>query len=250
MNVSVKKGLFFGIGLGSMLGLAAQQKTTAPAKKPAATAAKPAAAKPAPAGPVLKTSLDSMSYAIGMLDGNFFKMQGISQVNASLLGRGFDDMLKSKPLMTPEQADQLIRRELQRMSRMKIQPNIEEGQKFLAECAKRPEVKQTPSGLMYEVIRDGTGPQPADTNTVKVHYDGFLSNGKKFDSSRDRGEPATFPLNQVIRGWTEGLQLMKVGGRYKLYVPYQLGYGEQGAGDAIPGGCTLVFDIELLEIVK
>lgn len=250
MTVSVKKGLFFCISLGSMLGLSAQQKTTAPAKKPATTAAKPASAKPAPAGPVLKTSLDSMSYAIGMLDGNFFKMQGISQVNASLLGRGFDDMLKSKPLMTPEQADQLIRRELQRMSRLKIQPNIEEGQKFLAACAKRPEVKQTPSGLMYEVIREGTGAQPADTNTVKVHYEGFLANGKKFDSSRDRGEPATFPLNQVIRGWTEGLQLMKVGGRYKLYVPYQLGYGEQGAGDAIPGGSALVFDVELLEIVK
>jgi FKBP-type peptidyl-prolyl cis-trans isomerase len=245
----MKKGLLCFVCLGSAMGLSAQQKTTAPARKPAPTATKAAPVKPAPAGPVLKTSLDSMSYAIGMLDGNFFKMQGVTQVNASLLGRGFDDMINSKPLMSPEQADQLIRRELQRMSRLKIQPNIEAGQKFLAECAKRGEVKSTASGLMYEVIREGNGARPADSNTVKVHYDGFLANGVKFDSSRDRGEPATFPVNQVIKGWTEGLQLMKVGGRYKLYIPYQLGYGEQGAGDGIPGGSALVFDIELIEIV-
>jgi FKBP-type peptidyl-prolyl cis-trans isomerase len=246
----MKKGLLCCALLGSAMGLAAQQKTTVPAKKPVTTAAKQAPAKPAPAGPVLKTSLDSMSYAIGMLHGNFFKMQGVTQVNASLLGRGFDDMINSKPLMSPEQADQLIRRELQRMSRMKIQPNIEEGQKFLAECAKRGEVKKTPSGLMYEVIKEGTGPHPADSNTIKVHYDGYLWNGRKFDSSRDRGEPIVYPLNQMIRGWIEGIPLMTVGSRYKFYIPYQLGYGEQGSGDAIPGGSALIFDVELLEIVK
>jgi FKBP-type peptidyl-prolyl cis-trans isomerase len=191
-----------------------------------------------------------MSYAIGMLDGNFFKMQGLNKVNPSLLGRGFEDIINGKPLMSPEQADMLIRRELQKMARQKVQPNIEEGQKFCAENAKRKEVKQTSSGLQYEVIKEGTGPQPTDTNTVKVHYDGYLLNGKKFDSSRDRGEPLVYPLNQLIRGWVEGVQLMKVGSRYKFYIPYQLGYGEQGSGEAIPGGSLLIFDMELLEIVK
>ena len=248
MNVSVKKVFAFGISVMSILTADAQQKTAAPAKKPATTAVKPAPVKPA--APAIKTSLDSMSYAIGMLDGNFFKMQGLTEVNAALLGKGFEDILKNKPMMSPDQADLIIRRELQRMARIKIQPNIDEGQKFLAENAKRKEVKQTASGLQYEVITEGTGPQPAYTDTVKVHYDGYLINGRKFDSSRDRGEPTVYPLNQFIRGWSEGLQLMKVGSRYKFYVPYQLGYGEQGAGESIPGGSTLVFDVELLDIVK
>ncbi|MCU0380193.1 MAG: FKBP-type peptidyl-prolyl cis-trans isomerase [Chitinophagaceae bacterium] len=251
MKVSAKIGWCMVICLGTTGSLLAQQKTTAPAKKPATATAKPATtAKPAPAAPVLKTPIDSMSYAIGMLDGNFFKMQGVTEVNASLLGRGFEDMIRNKPLMTPEQADMLIRRELQKMSRKKIQPNIDEGLKFCAENAKRKEVKQTASGLQYEVITEGTGPQPTDTNTVKVHYDGFLLNGKKFDSSRDRGEPTVYPLNQFIRGWVEGIQLMKTGSRYKFYIPYQLAYGEQGAGENIPGGSTLIFDVELIEIVK
>lgn len=230
-----------------------QTKTTAPAKK-TATPAKPAAkAKPAaPAGasvPVLKDSKDSMSYAIGMLDGNFFKMQGITEVNAQLLGRGFDDILKGKAIMTPEQADMLIRNELKKMARKKNQPQIDEGNKFLAENAKRKEVKQTESGLQYEVLQEGSGPKPVATDRVKVHYEGFLLNGKKFDSSRDRGEPAVFGLNEVIRGWTEGVGLMPVGSKYKLYIPYQLAYGEQGQGE-IPGGATLVFEVELIEIVN
>jgi FKBP-type peptidyl-prolyl cis-trans isomerase len=110
-------------------------------------------------------------------------------------------------------------------------------------------VKETASGLQYEVIRQGTGPMPKDTNTVKVHYTGTLINGTKFDSSRDRGEPAQFPLNAVIRGWTEGVQLMPVGSLYKFYIPYQLAYGTQGSPPVIPGGATLIFEVELLEIV-
>jgi FKBP-type peptidyl-prolyl cis-trans isomerase len=223
---------------------------TKPAAKPA-TPAKPAAAAAKPAAPALKTTLDSMSYAIGMLDGNFFKQQGLTQVNASLLGKGFQDILKGNTILTPEQADGVIRRQLQALSRTKIQPVIDEGRKFLAENAKKPGVKQTASGLQYEVITEGTGEQPKDTNTVKVHYDGFLLNGTTpFDSSRERGEPATFPLNAVIRGWTEGVQLMKTGARYKFWIPFELGYGEQGAGEKIPGGSVLMFDVELIEIVK
>ena len=115
---------------------------------------------------------------------------------------------------------------------------------------KRDGVKVTPSGLQYEVLKLGTGPKPADTSTVKVHYEGFLINGKKFDSSRDRGEPISFALNQVIKGWTEGVQLMPVGSRFKFYIPYTLGYGEQGAGGSIPGGAALIFDVELIDIVN
>lgn len=240
--------------LGGMTVSASAQTKPAPVKPSAAKpAAKPTAAvKPAakPAAPALKTTLDSMSYAIGMLDGNFFKQQGLTQVNAAMLGKGFQDILKGNTILTPEQADGVIRRQLQALSRVKIQPVIDEGRKFLAENAKKPGVKQTASGLQYEVITEGTGEQPKDTNTVKVHYDGFLLNGTKFDSSRDRGEPATFPLNAVIRGWTEGVQLMKTGSRYKFWIPFELGYGEQGAGEKIPGGSVLMFDVELMEIVK
>lgn len=230
-----------------LAGLNAQTKPVPKvAPKPAA---KPVvAAKPAPVP--LKTTLDSVSYAIGMLDGNFFKQQGLTQINGTMMGKGFTDVIKGPTLMTPEQADQLIRRQLQSLSKKKIQPTIDAGQQFMTQNAKKPGVFQTASGIQYEILTKGTGPQPKDTNTVKVHYEGFLLNGTKFDSSRDRGEPATFPLNGVIKGWTEGVQLMNAGSRYKFYIPYQLGYGEQGAGEKIPGGSLLIFDVELLEIVK
>jgi FKBP-type peptidyl-prolyl cis-trans isomerase len=223
---------------------------TKPAAKTAAKVPpKPpiAAAKPAP---VLKNALDSMSYAIGLLDGNFFKSQGIKNVNPAVLAKGFNDALGGAPLMTPEQADQCVRREMQKQAVEKIKPTILEGEKFLLANAKKAGVKTTASGLQYEVLQEGTGAKPKDTNTVKVHYEGFLLNGMRFDSSKDRGQPAEFPLNQVIRGWTEGVQLMSVGSKYKFYIPYQLGYGEMGSGETIPGGSVLIFDVELIEIVK
>jgi FKBP-type peptidyl-prolyl cis-trans isomerase len=232
-------------------------KTVAPAVKAAppkaTTAAKPVA-KAVPAKPaiVLKTAEDSMSYSIGVLDGNFFKSQGIEKINSTVLAAGFADALKGKPLFTPEQCDMIVRAAMQKNVRKKIQPAIDAGLKFLAENAKKPGVKQTPSGLQYEVITEGTGPKPADTSVVKVHYEGFLlnGNGRPFDSSRERGEPTQFPLNQVIRGWTEGVQLMGVGSKYKFYIPYQLAYGEQGSGETIPGGSLLIFEVELIDIVK
>jgi len=245
----------------------AGKPTTTPPKavatQPAAPAKAAAAAKPATppkaavaATPtkgnavVLKNAIDSMSYAIGMLDANFFKTQGITSINPEALAKGFADAIKGSTVCSPEQADQIVRFQMQRMSLQKIQPTIKEGEKFLAENAKKPGVKTTSSGLQYEVITEGTGEKPVTSSTVKVHYEGFLINGKKFDSSRDRGEPAQFPLNGVIRGWTEGVALMPVGSRYKLYIPYPLGYGEQGSGETIPGGSVLIFDVELLEIVK
>jgi len=232
----------------------AQTKTaTKPVAPKTATAAKPVVKKVVPATKpaiVLKTAEDSMSYSIGVLDGNFFKSQGIEKINSAVLAAGFADALKGKTLFTPEQCDMIVRTAMQKNGRKKIQPAIDEGLKFLAENAKKPGVKQTATGLQYEVMTEGTGAKPADTSVVKVHYEGFLLNGKKFDSSRDRGEPTQFPLNQVIRGWTEGVQLMGIGSKYKFYIPYQLAYGEQGSGEMIPGGALLVFEVELIDIVK
>ncbi len=214
-------------------------KTTTPTKATTTTAV------------ILKTPEDSLSYAIGILDGNFFKTQGVTSVNPTSLAMGFRDAMQGKAIFTPEQADQVLRGEMQKMMRKKIQPNIDQCNDFLTQNAKKAGVKQTASGLQYEVITEGTGARPADTSVVKVHYEGFLLNATRpFDSSRDRGAPAEFPLNGVIRGWTEGVQLMTVGSRYKFYIPYQLGYGEQGSGEAIPGGSLLIFDVELIEIVK
>lgn len=208
-------------------------------------------AAPKPNTPVLASALDSLSYALGMLDATFFKSQGVDTINYILMNRGFEEVLKEKTtLLTSQDADMTVREQLQAFMRKKSQATIEEGEKFLAENKKREGVKVTSSGLQYEVLQMGTGIRPSDTSTVKVHYEGFLVNGKKFDSSRDRGEPISFPLNQVIKGWTEGVQLMPVGSRFKFFIPYTLGYGEQGAGGSIPGGAALIFDVELLDIVN
>jgi len=250
----MKKLFFLSLSLSLFSVSFAQTKTaTKPVAPKTATAAKPVVKKVVPAAKpaiVLKTAEDSMSYSIGVLDGNFFKSQGIEKINSAVLAAGFADALKGKTLFTPEQCDMIVRTAMQKNGRKKIQPAIDEGLKFLAENAKKPGVKQTATGLQYEVITEGTGPKPADTSVVKVHYEGFLLNGKKFDSSRDRGEPTQFPLNQVIRGWTEGVQLMGIGSKYKFYIPYQLAYGEQGSGEMIPGGALLVFEVELIDIVK
>jgi FKBP-type peptidyl-prolyl cis-trans isomerase FklB len=227
---------------------------TKPAPKPPAkpaTAAKPTTAAK-PKGIVLKNGLDSLSYAIGILDATFFKQQGIDTLNYEALKQAVRDVIEGTDTlkMNPNMADQVLREKLQAAAMKKIQPTIDEGEKFLAENKKRKEVTTTETGLQYEIVTEGTGATPSDTNTVKVHYTGTLINGKVFDSSRERGEPIEFPLNGVIRGWTEGVQRMKVGSRYKFYIPYQLAYGTQGSPPVIPGGAMLIFDVELLEIVK
>jgi FKBP-type peptidyl-prolyl cis-trans isomerase FklB len=219
-----------------------------PAAKPAVMATAPVAAKPVI---VLKSAVDSMSYAIGVLDANFFKTQGIDSINSTALALGFSNQMAGKTLFTAEQADQIVRTAMQKMARVKIQPSIDQCNSFLADNAKKPGVIQTASGLQYEVIKEGTGAKPVATDTVSVHYEGFLlDRSTPFDSSRDRGEPTSFPLNRVIKGWTEGVQLMAIGSKYKFYIPYQLAYGEQGSPPTIPGGALLIFDVELIDIKK
>jgi FKBP-type peptidyl-prolyl cis-trans isomerase FklB len=242
--------------------LAQTKPAPKPAPKPATTStkttttAKPATtattAKPAPKPFELKNGLDSLSYAIGILDATFFKQQGIDTLNYEAMKQAVFAVIEGTGTlkMDPNMADQILRQKLQEAATKKIQPTIDEGEKFLAENKKRKEVTTTESGLQYEVVTPGNGPMPKDTNTVKVHYTGSLISGKVFDSSRERGEPIEFPLNGVIRGWTEGVQLMPVGSRYKFYIPYQLAYGTQGSPPVIPGGSMLIFDVELLEIVK
>lgn len=135
---------------------------------------------------------------------------------------------------------------LQAKTRETLQKEIDKGKAFLEENKKRPEVTETASGLQYEVLVQGDGPKPGSANAkVSTHYTGTTIDGKVFDSSVERGQPLSFGLNQVISGWTEGLQLMPVGSKYKFYLPYNLAYGERGAGGAIPGGATLIFEVEL-----
>ncbi|MEO7310124.1 MAG: FKBP-type peptidyl-prolyl cis-trans isomerase [Chitinophagaceae bacterium] len=137
---------------------------------------------------------------------------------------------------------------LQGNSREKLDAEIEKGKAFLAKNKERPEVTETASGLQYEVLVEGTGPKPGPTTKVTTHYHGTTIDGNVFDSSVQRGQPLSFGLNQVIPGWTEGLQLMPVGSKYRLFIPHNLAYGERGAGGSIPGGAALIFDVELISI--
>jgi FKBP-type peptidyl-prolyl cis-trans isomerase FklB len=223
--------------------------TPAPAKKPATSAAvkKPAA----PATPVLKNAKDSMSYAIGMSLANFYKDQGISDINTQLVSRALNDALKNqKTLLTEEQMNMSITNYLQQLKKEKAAAARKAGAEFLASNKSKPGVIELPSGLQYQVIQEGTGPKPGLTDKVKCHYHGTLIDGTVFDSSVDRGQPIDFPVNGVIRGWIEALQLMTVGSKWKLFIPADLAYGDQQAGAKIAPGSTLIFDVELIEIVK
>lgn len=195
--------------------------------------------------------IDSVSYAVGLQIAQQLQMGGLdSTVNVDMIARGiYDVMNNKKPLFGGDTVMMVLMKHFNPEAYTQLQINEEAEKKFLAENAKKPGVKSTPSGLQYEVISEGTGEKPTDASTVKVHYTGSLLNGKIFDSSVQRGEPATFPLNGVIKGWTEGLQLMTVGSKYKLYVPGKLAYGMQGNPQGgIGPNETLVFEVELLGI--
>ena len=193
--------------------------------------------------------LDQMSYAYGLSVAENLKAQGADQVNIAAFMKGMTDVLLGQnPQMTPQEAQQIINEYMTEMKQMKAKEAKSKGEAFLAENAKRSEVKTTDSGLQYEVIKEGKGEQPTAKSKVTVHYEGTTIDGQIFDSSKQRGQPATFGLSQVIKGWTEGLQLMKPGAVYKLYIPSELAYGDRGAGQAIGPGETLIFEVELISI--
>jgi FKBP-type peptidyl-prolyl cis-trans isomerase len=199
-------------------------------------------------GPELKTEKDKVSYSIGLDIGTTFKKQNMD-INTDMLAVGVRDALSgNKPAMTEEQVKETLTAFSKSMMEKQAEQakeaagkNAAAGEKFLAENKTKEGVKTTPSGLQYKVISEGKGESPKATDTVVTHYKGTLINGTEFDSSYKRGEPATFPVNRVIKGWTEALQMMKPGAKYQLYVPASLAYGERGAGGDI-------FDVELLEV--
>ena len=193
--------------------------------------------------------MDQFSYSLGIVLAQNLTNQGINEFNTSDLAAGLEDVVKNNSLkVTAEEADQIIQNYLRENASKQFGPMIEAGKQFLDENAKRAEVIILESGLQYEVMREGIGAHPKATDKVTTHYHGTLIDGTIFDSSIYRGEPATFPVNGVIPGWVEALQLMKPGSKFRLYVPYNLAYGEQGAGQLIKPYSTLIFEVELLQV--
>jgi FKBP-type peptidyl-prolyl cis-trans isomerase len=202
----------------------------------------------------LTSEADSLAYVLGMGYADYLKSIPVD-VDLEVVLAGIRDATTGEnTLIATADAGQITNRLGQKIQeeqqKVKSEKNKKEGEEFLAKNAKRSEVTTTASGLQYEVITKGDGPTPAATDRVRVHYRGTLLDGTEFDSSYKRGEPAEFALNQVIKGWTEGLQLMNTGAKYKLYVPSELAYGERGAGGQIGPDATLVFEVELLDIMK
>jgi len=190
------------------------------------------------------------SYALGMNVGTSLKADNLYP-NMEEFVQGIKDILyNATPRYTNEQAYQIFGEAFESLAEKRDMETKQAENDFLAENSKKPGVTVTGSGLQYEVISEGYGPKPTASDTVRVHYEGALTNGTVFDSSYARGEPVEFPLNGVIPGWTEGLQLMNVGSKYRLIIPSNLGYGSQGAGQQIPPNSTLIFQVELLDIVQ
>lgn len=199
---------------------------------------------------MLDTDWKKASYGLGVTAGSYYKTQGFDSIDIAVFTQGFESALKDLELeMTEQEANEFLQEFFTSQAQRKAEGNKKKGEDFLAENAKREEVTVTESGLQYEVLTEVEGPKPKETDQVKVHYHGTLIDGKVFDSSVDRGEPTSFGLNRVIKGWTEGVQLMSVGAKYKFYVPSDLAYGERGAGGDIGPNEALIFEVELLEII-
>jgi len=198
-----------------------------------------------------KATKSEISYAVGVLLGTNIKGAGLD-FDFDALSNGMKDVvLKDKTTVTLEEANTIVQAAVVEAAKVKADANAVKEKAFLESNGKKTGVKTTASGLQYEVVKEGTGAKPLETDTVKVDYEGTLSDGTKFDSSIDRGEPAVFPLDGVIPGWTEGIQLMSVGSQYKFYIPSALAYGEEGTQDGkIPGNSTLVFTVTLISIEK
>lgn len=201
--------------------------------------------------------MDKVSYALGLGIGRQLSQMGADNLDIDDFAKAIKDILAGKkPEIDDAEAQTLVKDFFEKQEAKqraaaaeKFKETKEKGEAYLAENAKKEGVVTLPSGLQYQVIKDGNGRRPKATDKVKCHYEGMLVDGTLFDSSIQRGEPATFPLNGVIKGWTEGLQLMQEGAKYRFFIPYHLGYGENGAGASIPPFAALVFDVELIEVV-
>ena len=244
-------------------GIGQQTQQTPPAKAPSTTSPKPQTGtttktQRAPAAKTpftLKTQKDKTSYAMGMNFGTGLRKQSID-IDPAILARGLRDSFSNgKTLLTEDEARAVLtqlqgelRKKQQDMAQQLGDANKKEGAAFLEANKAREGVVALPSGLQYKVLQEGTGPKPAPTDTVVCNYRGTLLNNTEFDSSYKRGQPATFPVNGVIKGWTEALQLMPVGSKWQLFIPAELAYGERGAGGQIGPNSTLIFEVELLSI--
>ena len=230
----------------------ATKSTTVKAGTSSATSTTKIATKLAQAISSYKNNIDSASYALGARIAQTLKTQGFDKLDMAIFQKAMNDVLQNKKLVIAEDVlDKCIGEYQQKASAEKSIKGKTEGKKFLAENGKRKGVITTKSGLQYEVIKNSTDTtKPILTDKVKCHYHGTLINGTVFDSSVDRGEPISFPVNGVIPGWTEALQLMTVGSKWKLYIPSELAYGDRSAGPTIEPGSTLIFEVEILAIEK
>lgn len=193
--------------------------------------------------------MDSVSYSFGVLMAKSLQNQGVDTLHSASFAKAVEDVFGGNDLeVDVQQANQVVQEFMTAQQAKQFEGAIKEGADFLEKNAQREEVTTTASGLQYEVLQVGTGAQPDSNSTVTVHYTGKLIDGQVFDSSVERGQPATFGVGQVIPGWTEALQLMQEGAKYRLFIPYNLAYGERGAGQAIPPYATLIFDVELITV--
>ncbi len=201
--------------------------------------------------PVMQNALDSFSYALGLSMASFYKEQGIDSINSVLVNKALTDVRSGeKPLLSETDINNAIMSYMQAAKSAKAEGEKKESKAFLDSIKQVPGIVVLPSGLMYKIITDGSGEKPGPSDKVRVHYHGKLRTGKVFDSSVDRGQPIDLTVDGVIPGWTEALQLMPVGSKWVLYIPSDLAYGDNGAGADIKPGSALMFDVELLQIVK
>jgi FKBP-type peptidyl-prolyl cis-trans isomerase FklB len=193
--------------------------------------------------------MDTVSYAVGVWLGNIVKQQGFDKVDTKTVSEALGQVLNGGDLaIDPNQAGEILKNYIESKKEREAAENVAAGKKYLEENAKKEGVSVTDSGLQYEILKEGTGPIPTAKDRVNVHYHGTLIDGTVFDSSVERGTPATFGVTQVIKGWVEALQMMPVGSKWRLTIPSEIAYGERGAGGAIGPGATLIFDVELLGI--
>lgn len=192
--------------------------------------------------------MDKVSYALGMSIGHQLQQMNATDLNIDDFAQAITDVFNGDAKLSDAEAQAAVQDFFNRKAEEQAKAAKAEGENFLAENAKKEGVKTLPSGLQYKVLREGDGRKPSATDKVECHYEGTLINGEVFDSSYRRGETATFGLNQVIKGWTEGLQLMQEGAKYRFFIPYDLAYGERGAGQSIPPYAALIFDVELIKV--